>query len=64
MNKYGAQNMFSELKSVLINIPLKDMGNVDCKKWHYQEPLNQNKDYQILIPYLLYNCKMDTLDVS
>jgi len=43
MNKYGAQNMFSELKSVLINVPLKDMSNVDCKKWHYQEPLNQNK---------------------
>ena len=43
MNNYGAQNMFSELKSVLINIPLKDMGNVDYKKWHYQEPLNQKK---------------------
>ena len=43
MNKFGAQNMFSELKSVLINVPLKDMSNVDCKKWHYQEPLNQNK---------------------
>ena len=43
MNKIGAQNMFSELKSVLINVPLKDMSNVDCKKWHYQEPLNQNK---------------------
>jgi len=43
MKKYGAQNMFSELKSVLINVPLKGMSNVDCKKWHYQEPLNQNK---------------------
>ena len=43
MNKFGAQNMFSELKSVLINVPLKDMSNVDSKKWHYQEPLNQNK---------------------
>ena len=43
MDKYGAQNMFSELKSVLINVPLNDMSNVDCKKWHYLEPLNQNK---------------------
>ena len=43
MNKFGAQNMFSELKSVLINVPLKDMSNVDCKKWHYEQPLDQNK---------------------
>ncbi len=43
MIRYGVQSMFSELKSVLINVPLKDMGNVDCKKWHYQEPLNQKK---------------------
>jgi len=43
MVSYGAQNMFSDLKSVLINTPLKDMSNVDCKKWHYQQPLKQKK---------------------
>ena len=43
MIRYGVQSMFSELKSVLINVPLNDMSNVDCKKWHYLEPLNQNK---------------------
>ena len=43
MRSYGAQNMFSELKSVLINNPLKDMSYVDCEKWHYQQPLDQKK---------------------
>ena len=43
MINYGAQNMFTDLKSVLINTPLKDMSNVDCKKWHYQQPLKQKK---------------------
>ena len=43
MISYGAQNMFSELKSVLINNPLKDMSYVDCEKWHYQQPLDQKK---------------------
>ena len=43
MRSYGAQNMFSELKSVLINNPLKDMSYVDCEKWHYQQTLDQKK---------------------
>ena len=35
MKKYGAQNMFSDLKKVLINPPLKGMNTLDYNKWHY-----------------------------
>ena len=43
MKNYGAQDMFSDLKKVLINPPLQKMGSVDHKKWHYDGPLNQNR---------------------
>ena len=42
MNNFGAQNMYTELKSVLIKKPQTFMSSVDCKKWNYEYPLNQN----------------------
>ena len=43
MKKYGAQNMFSELKKVLVNPPLKGMNTIDYRKWHYDGPLDKKK---------------------
>ena len=42
MNKFGAQNMYTELKTVLIKKPQPFMSSVDYKKWNYDYPLNQN----------------------
>jgi N-dimethylarginine dimethylaminohydrolase len=47
MNKFGAQNMVSPLKKVLMKRPQNFMSKVDIKKWNYtsqldQEILNEN----------------------
>jgi len=41
MNTFGAQNMYSELKSVLMQKPLSLMSKVDHKKWNYEFSLDQ-----------------------
>jgi len=48
MNNFGAQNMVSCLKKVLMKRPQKFMSNVDLKKWNYTFPLDQeaiNENY-------------------
>ena len=42
MNKFGAQNMVSHLKKVLMKKPQKFMSKVDLQKWNYTSPLDQN----------------------
>ena len=42
MNKFGAQNMVSHLKKVLMKKPQKFMSKIDTKKWNYIAPLDQN----------------------
>ena len=41
MNQFGAQNMDSQIKKVLLEKPHKNMSKVDYKKWNYQGNLNQ-----------------------
>ena len=41
MNNYGAQDMVSSLKKVLMKKPQKIMSKVNLKKWNYESPLNQ-----------------------
>ena len=48
MNNFGAQNMVSTLKKVLMKKPQKFISEVDTKKWNYISPLDQeiiNKNY-------------------
>ena len=42
MNKFGAQNMVSRLKKVLMKKPQKFMSKVDLQKWNYTFPLDQD----------------------
>ena len=42
MNKFGAQNMVSRLKKVLMKKPQKFMSKVDLQKWNYISPLDQD----------------------
>ena len=42
MNKFGAQNMVSHLKKVLMKKPQKFMSKVDLQKWNYTSPLDQD----------------------
>ncbi len=42
MNNFGAQNMISPLKKVLMKKPQKFMSKVNNQKWNYASPLNQN----------------------
>ena len=49
MKNFGAQNMVTKLKKVLMKKPEKLMSNADIKKWNYKSPLNQKmieKNYQ------------------
>ena len=55
MNNFGAQNMVTTLKRVLIKKPQPFMSKVDPQKWNYVAPLNQglinenyNEFYQII----------------
>ena len=51
MNKFGAQNMVSRLKKVLMKEPQKFMSKVDLQKWNYTSPLDQdilNENYNEL----------------
>ena len=41
MNKFGAQNMVSHLKKVLMKKPQKFMSKVDLQKWNYTSPLDE-----------------------
>ena len=41
MKDFGAQNMVSSLKKVLMKKPQKFMSKIDLKKWNYASPLNQ-----------------------
>ena len=41
MNQFGAQNMVSQIKKVLLEKPHKNMSKVDYKKWNYHGPLDQ-----------------------
>tara|TARA_B100000029_G_C17414055_1_gene901820 strand:+ start:179 stop:1057 length:879 start_codon:yes stop_codon:yes gene_type:complete len=43
MYNFGAQNMVSKLKKVLMQKPHNNMSKVNLKKWNYGSPLNQNK---------------------
>ena len=48
MKNFGAQNMVSSLKKVLMKKPQKFMSKVDTQKWNYISPLDQcliNKNY-------------------
>ena len=48
MSKFGAQNMVSQLKKVLMKRPQNFMSKVDLQKWNYTSPLNQeilNQNY-------------------
>ena len=42
MNNFGAQNMVSPLKKVLMKKPQKFMSKVNNQKWNYDSPLDQN----------------------
>ena len=42
MKRFGAQNMVSPLKKVLMKKPQKFMSKVDLQKWNYISPLNQD----------------------
>ena len=42
MIKFGTQNMYSELKSVLMKRPQSFMSKVNSNKWNYDFPLDQN----------------------
>ena len=42
MKKFGAQNMVSPLKKVLMKKPQPFMSKVNLKKWNYFGPLDQN----------------------
>ena len=42
MNYFGAQNMVSRLKKVLMKKPQKFMSKVDLQKWNYTSPLDQD----------------------
>ena len=55
MNNYGAQDMVSSLKRVLMKKPQNFMSKVNLKKWNYESPLNQknieenyNEFYEII----------------
>ena len=55
MNNYGAQDMVSSLKKVLMKKPQNFMSKVNIKKWNYESPLNQknieenyNEFYEII----------------
>ena len=41
MNNYGAQDMVSSLKKVLMKKPQNFMSKVNLKKWNYGSPLSQ-----------------------
>ena len=41
MNNYGAQDMVSSLKKVLMKKPQNYMSKVNLKKWNYESPLSQ-----------------------
>ena len=48
MKNFGAQNMVSSLKKVLMKKPQKFMSKVDTQKWNYIAPLDQyliNENY-------------------
>ena len=48
MNNFGAQNMVSHLKKVLMKKPQNFMSKVDSQKWNYTSPLDQvilNENY-------------------
>ena len=56
--------MFSELKSVLINVPLNDMSNVDCKV-ALSRTFDQNKiekNFFIYKPFEIFWVKIYYLD--
>ena len=42
MNNFGAQDMVSPLKKVLMKKPQKFMSKVDTQKWNYISPLDQH----------------------
>ena len=42
MKNFGAQNMVSRLKKVLMKKPQRFMSKVDLQKWNYTSPLDQN----------------------
>ena len=42
MKNFGAQNMVSSMKKVLMQKPQKHMARVNTKKWNYIFPINQN----------------------
>ena len=55
MNNFGAQDMVSTLKKVLMKKPQNFMSKVNLKKWNYQKPLSQkiieenyNQFYEII----------------
>ena len=42
MNNFGAQDMVSHLKKVLMKKPQNFMSKVDLQKWNYTSPLDQD----------------------
>jgi N-dimethylarginine dimethylaminohydrolase len=46
MSKFGAQNMVSQLKKVLMKRPQNFMSKVDLQKWNYTSPLDQDILYE------------------
>ena len=42
MNNFGAQNMVTSLKKVLMKKPQAFISKVDLKKWNYETPINQD----------------------
>jgi len=43
MPNLGCQNMYSDLKSVIVCPPKSNMSKADINEWHYDGPLNQEK---------------------
>ena len=52
MNNFGAQNMVSCLKKVLMKRPQKLMSKVDLQKWNYTAPLDQDAINEIIINFI------------
>ena len=46
MNNFGAQNMVSHLKKVLMKEPQNFMSKVNLQKWNYTSPLDQEILYE------------------
>ncbi len=66
MNNFGAQDMVSTLKKVLMKKPQNFMSKVDLKKWNYESPLSQkiiNENYNEFYK-IIKNSGVEIIDLN